>query len=451
MGSTPATTSPSSSQYSSDLQQVLSRAVAIASLPLNQLNSQLTTLQDRSTALNSLNGKFSALQTALQGVSNAAVSTSAQVSDTSVLTAQSDSTAKTGSYAIHVVTAGAPSSALSQGTLPTVQDPFTQSISTAASYTLTVAGTPVTVTPSANTLSALADAINSSGANVTATIVNLGSPSAPDYKLSLQSTKLGNITIQLNDGTQDLMGTLAAGSQAQYQVNGNPATPISSDSSTVTIAPGVTVDLLSSGDSSVAVSQSSSAQGNALSSFVAAYNAAVDELSTNRGQGGGALTGDALIYTLSQSLRNMSGFTGGSGSVQNLTDLGLTFDKTGHLNFDQSVFESASSAHPSDVSAFLGSPSTGGFLKLATDTLNGLEDPTNGSIQTTIASVQTAIDHQNQKISDEQDRIDTLTSSLTAKIDAADALIATLEQQATYFTTLFASINGNINGTAKNQ
>ena len=184
---------------------------------------------------------------------------------------------------------------------------------------------------------------------------------------------------------------------------------------------------------------------------MAAYNAAVDELSANRGQGGGALTGDALIYTLSQSLRDMSGFTGGAGSVQNLTDLGLTFDKTGHLNFDQTVFASVSSAHPSDLSAFLGSPSTGGFLKIATDTLKGLEDPVNGTIETTLASAQTAIDNQNQKISDEQDRIDTLTASLTAKIDAADALIATLEQQATYFTTLFASINGNINGTAKNQ
>src|SRR6185503_4984797 len=139
------------------------------------------------------------------------------------------------------------------------------------------------------------------------------------------------------------------------------------------------------------------------SSFVAAYNAAVDELSAHRGQGGGALTGDALIYTLSQSLRNISGFTGGSGSVQNLTDLGLTFDKTGHLNFDQTVFANASAAHPGDVSAFLGSASTGGFLKDATDTLNGLEDPGTGSITTTITSAQTAVDNQNQKISDAQD------------------------------------------------
>jgi flagellar hook-associated protein 2 len=435
MGSTP-TTPPSSSKYSSDLQQVLSRAVAIASLPLTQLNNQMNGLQNRSTALSSLNGKFSALQTALQVVSTAVVSSSAQVSDSSVLTAETDS--KPGSYAIHVVTAGGPSSALSTSG---IQDPFTQSITAASSLTLTVGGIPVTVEPAANTLSALADAINSSGANVTAAIVNLGSPSAPNYQLSLQSTKLGNISIQLNDGT-DLMGALTAGTEAQYQINGQPSpTPISSDSSTVTIAPGVTVDLLNTGDSKVVVSQSSSAQANALSSFVAAYNAAVDTLGANRGTGGGALTGDALINTLSQSLRNISGFAGGTGAVQNLTDLGLTFDKTGHLNFDQTVFNSVSAAHPSDVSAFLGSPLTGGFLKDATDTLNGLEDPTTGTIEATITSVQTAIDKQNQKISDEQTRIDALTTSLTAKIDAADALIASLEQQQTYFTTLFTDMN----------
>ena len=218
----------------------------------------------------------------------------------------------------------------------------------------------------------------------------------------------------------------------------------------VTIAPGLTVNLLEAGDSTVTVSQSSAAQANDMSSFVAAYNAAVDELNTNRGQGGGALTGDALINTLSHSLRNITGFTGGSGAVQNLTDLGLTFDKTGHLNFDQTVFQNAASAHPNDLSAFLGSASTGGFLKDAADTLNGLEDPTNGSIQASITSAQSAIDNQNKKISNEQDHIDAVTATLTAKIDAADALIASLEQQANYFTTLFASINGNINGTKTN-
>lgn len=104
------------------------------------------------------------------------------------------------------------------------------------------------------------------------------------------------------------------------------------------------------------------------------------------------------------------------------------------------MFANVAAAHPSDVSAFLGSPTTGGFLQDATNAMNGLEDPTNGVIETTIASAQTAIDNQNQKISDEQSRITALTTSLTSKIDKADALIASLEQQQTYFTTFFADM-----------
>jgi len=434
-----------SSRYSSDLQQVLTRAVKIASLPLNLLNNQLSTLQSRSSALDSLDGKFSSLLSAVQGISTAADSTTASVSDTDVVAAHSDPAALPGTYSIHVVSQGAPTRAMSLGTLPTVTDPNTQSITTSSSLTLTVGGTPVTITLTNTTLSALADAINASGANVTANIINLGSPSAPNYKLSLQTTKLGNIAIQLNDGSQDLLSTLSTGSEAQYQVNGQPATPISSDSRTVTIAPGLTVDLLQSGDADVVVAQSSSAQVNALSAFVTAYNASVDELTANRGQGGGALVGDPIISTLAQSLRSLAGFTGGSGAAQNLTDLGLTFDKAGKLSFDQTVFESVAAAHPNDVAAFLGSPTAGGFLKSAIDTLNGLEDPINGIIETTRASAQTQIDHQNQRIEDEQSRIDALTKDLTGRMAAADALIASLEQQVNYFTTLFGSMNGTSN------
>lgn len=436
---------PATSPYSSDLQQVLTRAVAIASLPLTQLNSQLTTLQSRSAALDTLNGKFSALQTALQGFATSATSTSAQVSDSGILAAHSDSTALPGSYAIQVVSPGAATTSLSNTGLPAVPNPSSGSITSATSLTLTVDGATFTITPSSNTLNSLAQAINASGANVTATVINLGSPASPDYRLSLQSTKLGNIAIQLNDGSQDLLSTISTGSEAQYQVNGQPATPISSDSRTVTISPGLTVDLLAAGNSTVTVSQSSSAQSDALASFAAAYNAAVDQLAANRGKGGGALTGDSLIFTLSQSLRNLSGYTGGSGAVQNLTDLGLTFDKAGHLSFDANVFDSVSAAHPSDLNTFLGSATSGGFLKAATDILNGLEQTGTGAIQAALTSAQEAITRQNQRISNEQDRVDQITNSLTAQISAADALIASLAQQATYFGNLFASMNANKN------
>ncbi len=72
-------------------------------------------------------------------------------------------------------------------------------------------------------LNALAQAINSSSAGVNATVINLGSPSAPSYSLSLQSTALGNIPIQLNDGIAGSAHHTLHWQQAQYQVNGQPS------------------------------------------------------------------------------------------------------------------------------------------------------------------------------------------------------------------------------------
>jgi len=75
----------------------------------------------------------------------------------------------------------------------------------------------------------------------------------------------------------------------------------------------------------------------------------------------------------------------------------------------------------------------------------GLEDSQNGDIATSRNSAQAAIDNQNRRIADEQDRIDILQKSLIARMAAADALIASLEQQVSYFNTLFASMNGTKN------
>lgn len=442
MGSSP-TIFTGASRFSADLKQVLTRAVGIASLPLSQLNNQLNALNRQGSELSRLDSKFSALQTALQNLSSGFTATSASVSDPSVVTVQSDAAALSASYLIHVTDPGSPTVKLSSASLPKVTDPTTQSISPSTLLTLNVNGTPVSVPPAATTLNALAQAINASGANVTASIVNIGSPGAPDYRLVVQSTGLGDIDIQLNDGNQDLLSDLTTGSEAQYQVNGLPSSPISSNSRSVTISPGLTATLLHAGDATVTVAQDPSAATNAVSSFVAAYNAAVDEIGVNRGQNGGALTGNSLVFTLAQSLRGLAGFTGGAGDVQNISDLGLTFDRNGHLNFDSAIFSTAVTAHPNDVAAFLGSADGGGFLKAASDTLDRLEDPINGLLTSAISSNDSRVTAQTNQISDEQDRIDLLQATLFKQVAAADALIASLEQQVTYFTSLFGAASGN--------
>jgi flagellar hook-associated protein 2 len=448
MGTTPVTFNGSST-YAGDLQQNITHAVAIASIPLNQLNRNVSALQAQSTELGYLQNGFVLLQKAIKslttGVNGGGLS--ASVSDNTIATANlnSSSSVAAGTYSLKVISAGSPTISVSNIGLPSVADPSATSISTASAYTLLVNGSTFTVTPSANSLNALAQGINTSGAGVSATVINLGSPSAPSYSLSLQSAALGNIPVQLNDGAQDLLTTLSTGAQAQYQVNGQPATPISSDRSTVTLAPGLTVSLVKAGQTTITVAQDSSAATTAISSFMTAYNATVDELNTNRGISAGPLTGQSIVFSLAQTLRDLAGFTGGSGSVTSLAGLGITFDGTGHLAFDQTQFSSVTAADPGGLASFLGTGTGSGFLASATSIIDGITNSANGLFQAQQATIQNRIAADNQQISDTQDRITTMQNQLTAQMSAADGLLFALQSQATFMTQLFLAQNAIAN------
>jgi flagellar hook-associated protein 2 len=429
------------SRYSTDFQQVVDRAVSIASLGLMQMESDKTALSDDSTALSSLGTKFSALGSAVAGLETATGGGSYVLSnsDGAVVMANLSSGALAGVYEIEVISAGSYTSAMSADGLASVADPSAENISAAASFTLTVDGEEYTIEPEANTLSALAEAINQSDAEVEATIVNIGPPEAPDYRLSLWSTKLGAVSVQLNDGSQDLLTTIAAGTLATYKVNGQPSSPISTDTRTVTVSPGLTVTLLKAGTAELTVSRSASGISSALGSFVSAYNAALDELDLHRGEEAGALAGNSLLFTLSDTMRAVAGYSGTSGGISSLADLGLSFDDQGKLSLDTAAFASAAEDFQALLD-FLGTSTTDGFLKYATDALAALNDDTDGLIQAEIDSVADQIRAQDDKIAAEQDRIDLMEENLLAQMAAADALIASLEQQVLYFTGLFESM-----------
>jgi len=446
--SSPATFNPTST-YGSSLQQVLTRAVGIASLPLTQLNNQLVDLQNRSSELSTINSKFTALQTALNSLNSGVLTASASTSNSSVATVQATTGALPGSYTLAVGNPGAQTTTFSLDSLPKVTDPSSQNLTSAPSVQLTVpgvTGSPFTITAT-STLNAMAQAINAAGAGVTATVLNIGSPSSPDYRLSVQSQALGDIGITLDDG-HPMLQVLTHGAQATYQVDGQPAPPalpISSSSQTVTLAPGVTATLLQAGTSNITVSQNASGLATTLSLFVAAYNSAVDQVANNFGQSGGALNGDSLLFTLQQSLHNISGYVAGAGSVQSLDSLGISMDDKGHLSFDQSVFTSIASSNPNDVAGFLGSSSTGGFLKAAADIMTNLEDPINGTITLGQNTMQQRITDENNRIADEQSKVNQLQTSLVARLSAADALIASLQSQLSYYTSLFGTMNAKGN------
>ena len=336
---------------------------------------------------------------------------------------------------------GSETNTISPNTLPAVSDPASGNISTSSAFTLTVDGQTFSISDADNSLNGLAQAINASGAGLRATIVNVGGPAAPDYRLSLQGTKYAPTSIQLNDGTQDLLTTLATGSYVSYQVNGADTTA-TSDSRTFSISPGVTVQALTTGAANIDVSEDIGGIQSAIGSFVNGFNAAVDELTANRGQNGGALAGQSIVSALSGALRQLAGYTPDSGSptIQSLADLGITFDQTGHLQFDSGAFNTATGTSLSDVLDFLGSETSGGFLKAASDILTGITDPTNGLVAGDISSIGSSVTNLNKKISQQQDTITQMQTNLIQQMSKADAAIAVMEQKVTQITNLFSAM-----------
>lgn len=448
-----STTSPVSvptfngtSTFSSSFQQVLTQAVQRASLPMQQMQNTVNDLSNQQSALTQLQTTFQSLYSALDSIGAATSGTpSASVSDPSVVSASTTSDALPGTYSIQVDTLGSYSTALSQAGSPTVTDPSVQNISSAQSFTLSVDGVNTTISPSGTSLDDLVSSINASSAGVQATIVNMGSNSSPDYRLVLTGDKLAADTIQLSDGTNDLLSTVSTGAPATYSVNGS-TNVLQSDSSQVTLSPGLTVNLLSTGSQPVTVTVTTdyTSLASALNNFASDYNSAVNGIDAQIGQNAGALSGQNIIYSLRDALQSISQYTTTSGGVSSLSALGLSVDKNGQMSFDSTTFGALSAAQ---VKQFIGTATSGGFLETASNGLQTVANTNTGEIETEYSALQSQITQQNQLIADEQTRINDLTTNLESQLSQADAAIATLQSQKTYYTDLFQAEYAATNGS----
>jgi flagellar hook-associated protein 2 len=436
------------SKFATSLQSVLNRSVGIAALPLQSLNAGLTTLTQRQSAFQTLEANFLSLQQSISSLQNVLKTNilNSSISDGSVVSASVAAGALPGSYTIEVESLGAFSTALSTGGAERVTDPAVAGVSSDASLTLQVGTTSITVTPESDTLSALADAINAQAADqVQATVVNVGSTSSPDYRLSLRAVKLGADAIDLTGSSGSLISASSAGAPASYKLNGL-ASSVTSDSRTVTLAPGLTVDLLSQSPAgkaaTITVSHNSAGVASALSSFTKAYNAAADALAQHHGESAGVLQGESILLTLANTLARLSSYSGGSAETS-LAAYGVQLDKSGHLSLDNTTFSAAAKSSFAGLLTTLGNTESTGFLKTATDLLSELEDVDTGVFKGQSTSLAAAISEQKNKMNIQQDRVAALQTSLTAQLAKADAAIARLESQVSYITGLFAAFTKN--------
>ncbi len=436
MGSSSNVLFNGSSRYSQDLQNLVQRAVAIASLPITQLNSQKTQVTDRSNALSALDTKFQSLAASINNIESAFgwASYQATVSDPAKLSVTLGSGAAEGDYSVQIVNPGVYAKSLSLSNW---------SASGTLTYQSSLTATAQPLNPADNSAAGVAAAINAQfGDEVRATVINVGSPDSPDYRISLQATQLGDLHPDiLQNGTSLQAQDATPGQKAEYIVNNSGITAQSS-TRTFSIADGLTVNLLGGDPATVSIQvrRSPAALGNGLANFANAYNQVVNELNKQHGDSAGALSGDSVVDELTQALRSLSTYSSPSGAVSGLAALGLDLSSDGVLTFDSAVFNNAAAADPAGIDAFFGSSTTGGFLKVASDTLNLVQQTGSGVLPSAEALAQTESSDLDARIEQEQTRVDFLQRQLQERMSAADALIASMEQQYTYITGMFQAM-----------
>jgi flagellar assembly factor FliW len=375
--STPVTASGSSStaftgtsQYSQDFQNVITRAVAIASLPITLLTNQQTTLTNQSTALTSIDTDFTALQTAVAGIQSALEGSSFQttVSAPTVVSASVADGAQQGNYTIQVNNPGVAETSLTTATWA--------STGAAATYTLVVGSNDYTISATDDSAATVASTINAQYGNlVDATVVNVGTTATPDYRISLQSAALGPVTVDIENSAHTSLQTqqnASTAALASYEVDGSGVTE-TSDTASINIATGLTLNLLADGTTNVTVTRSTSTLSDALSAFANAYNKAATDVAAQHGTsdstGAGPLQGQAIIFDLSEALSTIGIYntSSGSGQVSNLEQLGLDLGVDGQFTYSPLTMASTDLTNSTDVNSFLGS-STANANSLTTNT-----------------------------------------------------------------------------------
>jgi len=275
---------------------------------------------------------------------------------------------------------------------------------------------------------------------VVASIVNDGT----NYKLVISSRETGlsngfmiNNNLTNNSGT---VVTFAGNTQdaidAVFTVNG---LSITSDSNTVTDAvPGVTVNLLKPGSTSVKVTTDYSSIKDNLKTLVTQYNKLRQFYMQQKG---GALANDSVIREALNDVKSvLLESNANGGRYHYLSEIGLEVTSTGDLKLDENKLNTAINSYSSDLQKlFQGSGNVNGALDDLKGILSNL-DGTAGLIKTTRSSIDTSSKSMRDRIDAQQMRLDIRRQELVKTYSAADQAMSKLKSMSSSLSNLGNSL-----------
>jgi flagellar hook-associated protein 2 len=273
-----------------------------------------------------------------------------------------------------------------------------------------------------------------------ASVVNDGT----NYKLLISSRQTGAANgFTINNNLTNSTGAAVAFAAGQNATTGNSQNaqdgqftvngfPITSSSNTITSAvPGVTLNLLKTGQATVGVPTDYSSLKSSIQTFISQYNSFRSFYDSQQKD---VLQGDPVLRESLGDLRNvLLTPNSNSGVYKYLAEVGISLTSSGTLQFDESTFDQAVSTNPADLQKLLAGDGTNqGVFQALEGALTNLDGST-GMIKTTRDGIANMLNSYSSKITDMQARLDQERQTLMQVYTAADQAISALNAQSGSF------------------
>lgn len=417
-----------------DTKAIVSALVGVERVPIQAMQAKQSVYSKQKSLFGDLSKMLQDLRTKAQALRKTTdfLAMKASSDKESSVTASASSTATPGSYQVEV-------EALAQAQVNSSHGLANRTTDYGADALLfTYGGVPHPVNVH-GTIDQIAEDINGAGLDITAEVVDTGSPTDP-YQLVLRSKTTGAdgaFTVTTDSGSSPALDALitdidghAVTDAQNAHILFNGIDVYRTSNSIGDLIGGVTLQLkakTTTGEpATIAVSPDAEATSAQVKDFVEAYNKIVDFVQAQfavdgKGTASGPLFGDNTLRSVRSSLRSIMGSPVGTGNnaYSMFAQIGITSDTQGKLTFNQSKFEEALLADETAVS------------NLFTDSSNGIANRVYAQIDVYTSTVDGLIksrtDGLDRMTKDTQSRIDQAERRLTKYQSRLEAQYANLE------------------------
>ncbi|MGO4798417.1 flagellar filament capping protein FliD [Pseudomonas sp. W22_MBD1_FP4] len=448
-----------------DTQAIVTSLVNAEKVPKQ---TQINTASQKATTTLSSIGKIQAALDAFRGaLDNMATSSSftgltGSSSDEKVATMTASNTASNGSFRL-IVNQLAQASKLSSKNFAGGTSTVVNATDKPTTLTISQSGKAYDVNiPVGATLQQVRDSVNTqfgtSGLSANIQTDSNGS------RLILTSTTMGtgsDLKLSGNSGLDVGATVVDEPKDALYSIDG--VASVSKTNSIEGALSGVNIKLVSvsalktAGDTAkdpdrtatlITVSTNNAALKSGVKGFVDTYNALITamnaetKVTTNLDGSTTAatLTGDSTMRSLQAAIRNEFNQLSGTGKFKSLAQFGVTTSSSnGLLALDDKKWDAAVKTNAADINSMFSGPD--GMLARMKSATDDYAKSTTGILATRSTSLSDTLKDLTKQQSSLDERMTLLTSSLSAKYNAMDTLVAQLRQQSTSVMTTLNALN----------